>query len=117
MKKAFLLVIVLALALGISYLILHKTDSGTDHPDQKDTPLTVNSKSSAFNQSFAGLLNNYYELGDNFVKSDTAGIYGSAVKLSSAIDNIHFDQLKADTAIVETALKSGQVYPRRNKRA
>ncbi len=39
MKKAFLLVGVLALALGITYLVLHKSDSRSKKAEIRDEPL------------------------------------------------------------------------------
>jgi hypothetical protein len=95
MKKAFILVGVLALALGISYLVLHKSN-----PD--------GSKSSAFNKSVTSVLNSYYALSDGFVNTDSAQINGSARNLSNQVDSIRFDQFKADTAIVETAVNLAQ---------
>jgi hypothetical protein len=108
MKKAFLLVGVLALALGISYLVLHKSSSGNDKPEQRDEPLAVSSKTSAFNRSFASVLNHYYQLATAFTDADSSGISAAAGKLNTAIDSIRFDQFKADTAIVETAVSLAQ---------
>jgi hypothetical protein len=104
MKKALLLICVLALALGITYLVLHKGNSGNDKPEPRDLPLIVNSKTSGFNRSFAGVLNSYYLLAADFVNNDSLATSASAQKLSLAIDSIHFDQLKADTSIVQTAV-------------
>src|SRR5450631_1854382 len=108
MKKALLLVGVLALALGISYLVLHKSSSGNDKPEQKDEPLAVSSKTSAFNRSFAAVLNSYYQLAAAFTISDSSGITEAAGKLNFTIDSIRFDQFKADTAIIETAISLAQ---------
>ena len=63
MKKALILVGVLALALGISYLVLHKSSSDNGKAEERDAPLAINSKSSAFNRSFSGVLNSYYSFG------------------------------------------------------
>jgi len=108
MKKAILLVIVLALALGITYLVLHKSDSGTGHPEVRDAPLTISSKTSAFNRSITGLLNSYYRLSEGFVASDSSLISEASQKLNISVDSIHFDQFKADTAIVQTAISLAQ---------
>jgi hypothetical protein len=108
MKKALLLVGVLALALGISYLVLHKSSSGSGRPEQRDEPLTVSSKTSAFNRSFAAVLNSYYMLAEAFTVSDSSGISTACRKLSFTIDSIRFDQIRADTAIVETAVSLAQ---------
>jgi hypothetical protein len=108
MKKALLLICVLALALGITYLVLHKNNSGTDNKQEKDLPLAVNSKTSAFNRSFNAVLNGYYQLSDGFVESDSTVIHSAAQKLNVAVDSIRFDQFKADTAIVQTAVNLAQ---------
>lgn len=108
MKKAFLLIGVLALALGISYLVLHRSDSGNSKNAERDEPLAISSKTSAFNRSFARVLNNYYSLSECFVDSDTSRIAAAGQQLSLSIDSIRFDQFKADTAIVQTAVSLAQ---------
>lgn len=108
MKKAFLLVGVLALALGITYLVLRKSDSGSSKPEQRDEPLAISSKTSAFNRSFASVLNSYYQLCDGFVASDTLLISSTGQNLKLSIDSIRFDQFKADTSIVQTAVSLAQ---------
>ncbi len=108
MKKALLLVIVLAVALGITYLVLHKSNSGNSNTEEKDAPLAISSKTSAFNRSFAVVLNNYYELSDGFAASDSSRISACSPKTTYSIDSIRFDQFKADTAIVQTAVSLAQ---------
>jgi len=104
MKKALILVGVLALALGISYLVLHKSSPDNGKPEERDAPLAINSKSTAFNRSVSGVLNSYFSLADAFASNDSTLILGSAGKLNRLVDSIRFDQFKADTAIVETAV-------------
>ena len=99
---------VLAVALGITYLVLHKSNSGNNNSEEKDEPLAISSKTSAFNRSFAVVLNNYYELSDGFAASDSSRITGAAQKLLKSIDSIRFDQFKADTAIIQTAVSLAQ---------
>jgi hypothetical protein len=108
MRKALLLVIVLAVALGITYLVLHKSNSGNSNTEEKDAPLAISSKTSAFNHSFAVVLNNYYELSEGFAASDNLRISAAAQKLFKSIDSIRFDQFKADTAIIQTAVSLAQ---------
>ena len=48
MKKAFLLIGVLALALGITYLVLHKSNSGEDQTGRKRSPLASKFKNIGF---------------------------------------------------------------------
>jgi hypothetical protein len=111
MRKALLLTAVLAMALGITYLVLHKSGSGTDIPEKKDSPLTVNSNSSAFNRSFQTVLNSYYQLSDGFLTADTSMISAYAEKLSKSVDSIRFDQFKADSSVVQTAVSVAQSIP------
>jgi hypothetical protein len=111
MKKAVLLIIVLALALGITYLVLHKNNSANVQPEERDQPLAVSSKTSAFNRSFAEVLNSYFVLTDVLAKGDSSGINTAAIKLNTSIDSIRFDQFKADTSVVETAVSLAQSIP------
>ena len=108
MKKAFLLVGVLALALGITYLVLHKSSSGNPLSEEKDAPLAVSSKTSAFNRSFSSVLSSYYKLSESFVSGDTGKISDAAQKLSIAVDSIRFDQFKADSSVTLTAVSVAQ---------
>jgi hypothetical protein len=108
MKKALILVLVLALALGISYLVLHKNNSESGKTEEKDAPLTISSKSSAFNSSVTRVLSSYYALSDGFANADSTKIGTSAQKLNNLVDSIRFDQFKADTAIVQTAVSLAQ---------
>jgi len=108
MKKAFLLVGVLALALGITYLVLHKSSSGNPLSEEKDAPLAVSSKTSAFNRSFSGVLGSYYQLSESFISGDTGKISDAAKKLSIAVDSIRFDQFKADSSVTLTAVSVAQ---------
>jgi|SRR5450432_2645685 hypothetical protein len=111
MKKGILLVCVLALALGITYLVLHKSDSGNDKHAEKDPALSVGSKTSAFNRSIAGVLAGYFELSDAFFTNDTALISKAARKLSLSVDSIRFDQFKADSSLILTAISVAQSIP------
>ena len=67
MRKAFILIVVLALALGISYLVLHKSILTIVKQMKKMLRLTISSKSSAFNRSITSVLNSYYQLCDGFL--------------------------------------------------
>jgi hypothetical protein len=111
MKKALLLVGVLALALGITYLVLHKSNSGNNKSAEKDPALLVGSKTSAFNRSVGSVLTGYFELSDAFFTKDTFGISNAAKKLSVAVDSIRFDQFKADSSLILTAISVAQSIP------
>ena len=106
-----MLVGVLALALGITYLVLHKSDSGNNKSTEKDPALLVGSKTSAFNRSIASVLTGYFELSDAFFANDTSLISNAAKKLSVAVDSIRFDQFKADSSVILTAISVAQSIP------
>jgi|SRR5450432_249174 len=108
MKKAFLLIGVLALALGITYLVLHKSSSVDSKPQERDAPLAVSSKTTAFNRSFAGVLDHYYQLSGTFADADTTKISTAAHHLREAVDSIRFDQFKADSSVMLTAVSVAQ---------
>ena len=108
MKKAVTLVVVLALALAITYLVLHKSNAEGNKPEERDSPLAISSKSSAFNRSVTQVMNSYYLLSDGFADGDTSLIRESARNLDKLIDSIHFDQFKADSAIIQTAVSLAQ---------
>ncbi len=107
MKKALLLVVVLAAALAITYLLLHKSSSSATR-EKRDAPLAVSVNSTAFNRSFAAMMDDYYKLSDAFVEWDTAAIRASANKLSVTIDSLKMNQLRADAAIIQTAFSLAQ---------
>ena len=111
MKKALILVAVLALALGICYLVLHKSDSGNEKAEEKDVALLVSSKTSAFNRSFDKVLDCYFSLLDAFLANDTSLVSKAANKLSTSVDSIRFDQLKADSSLLLTAISVAQSIP------
>jgi hypothetical protein len=111
MKKAFLLIVVLALALGITYLVLHKSNSDSSKSVEKDPALLVGSKTSAFNRSIASVLTAYFYLSDAFFNGDTSQISVAAKKLSMTVDSIRFDQFKADSSLILTAVTVAQSIP------
>jgi len=111
MKKAFILIGVLALALGISYLVLHKNDAENNKGDERDPALQVGSKTSAFNRSFELMLNDYFYLLDAFVANDSSQITQTASQLARSVDSIRFDQLKADSSLLLTAISVAQSIP------
>jgi len=111
MRKAILLIIVLALALGITYLVLHKSSSANAKPEDRDQPLAIGSKTSAFNRSFEEVLKGYFNLTDVLAKNDSSAVNAVAMKLKTSIDSIRFDQFKADTSVVQTAESLAQSIP------
>ena len=105
------MIVVLALALGITYLVLHKSDSDGNKAVEKDPALLVGSKTSAFNRSIASVLTAYFELSDAFFNGDTTRISVAAKNLSVTVDSIRFDQFKADSSLLLTAVTVAQSIP------
>ena len=105
------MIVVLALALGITYLVLHKTGSENNKTAEKDPALLVGSKTSAFDRSITSVLNAYFELSDAFFNDDTNRISVAAKNLSVTIDSIRFDQFKADSSLKLTAVSVAQSIP------
>ena len=102
MKKLILLAIPVYLA---------ACSSNDEKPKQVDVPqaaMTQSSNSEAFNKSFAVLLSNYYGLKDAFVKEDTDKIKSFATDLIKAADSLKLTDLKAETALIETAKMNAQ---------
>jgi hypothetical protein len=50
------------------------------------------------------MLNNYYQLSDAFVNWDTVAVRKNADNLALSVDSLRLNQLKGDTAVIETAL-------------
>ena len=102
MKRVFMLIVVLAAAGIITYLLLSKKD----HPvaEAKPQALVVTGTQGAFDQAFAGVLTGYYALQAAFVDWDTVAIHNNATALAKASDSLHFTKLTADESIKTTAL-------------
>jgi hypothetical protein len=71
---------------------------------QQSNPKPESKHSDAFNQSFGGIMNNYYALTEGFVNWDSVAINNQAKKLIVQLDSLKLDDLKKDTAANETAL-------------
>ncbi len=61
------------------------------------------SHSAAFNQTFKLALDGYYALKDQFIKENDTAINGTAQRLLLLVDQIKFDSLGVDSAVVTTA--------------
>jgi hypothetical protein len=107
MKKALLLVVVLAAALAITYLLLHKSGSSATR-EKRDAPLVISANSSVFDRSFAAIMDSYYKLSDAFVQWDTVSVRSRAAQLMVSVDSLKLNQLKADTAVIQTAFSLAQ---------
>jgi len=101
MKKFILLAIVFIAAGILAWKLL------SDKPHQPgapaDKPLSIAKNSTAFNDSFAVLLNNYFAVHDALVNWDTLKADRTAAALSVKADSLPVRLIKADSGIVLTA--------------
>lgn len=96
MKKIIAIVLVTALA----------ACGSSDSPkvaDEKLVPLSQSKNSTAFNEQFGKLMEDYFHLKDNFItESDTLiGVYAKKIMVDA--DNLSLRELKADSSVVSTA--------------
>jgi hypothetical protein len=101
MKKALLLVLILAVASFTLYKMVSRKDSGKE--EIKEAPLAIAKNSDAFNLSFSKLMQAYYALKDAFVEWDTVKANQAALQVQQSADSLRIGDLKADTTAIETA--------------
>ena len=101
MKKVLLIYLVLIIGIITWYYAVGKESRVFDN--SKATALKVSKHSQEFNQSLLAVMDKYYKLTDEFIKGDTVSINKSAASLKLALDALKIDDLKADSAIYETA--------------
>jgi hypothetical protein len=71
-------------------------------------PLSQSNNSEVFNNSFADLLSQYYNLKNAFVKEDTAAITTAATAMLKAAEGLKITEIKADTLVIITATSDAQ---------
>ncbi len=101
MKKVLLIYLVLIVGIITWYYAVGKENRVFDN--SKATALKVSKHSKEFNESMQSVMDNYYKMTGEFVKGDTLAINKSAAKLKNTLDSLKIDELKADSAIYETA--------------
>jgi len=101
MKKVLLIYLVLIVGIITWYYAVGKETRVFDN--SKATALKVSKHSKEFNESMQSVMDNYYKMTAEFVKRDTLAINKSAAELKNSLDNLKIDELKADSAIYETA--------------
>lgn len=101
MRKWVSLIIIFALAGLLAYRLFSKNDPKP--VEKKDQALKISKNSSAFNNAFAGLMNDYYTLKDALVEWDTLAANHAAYSLGQKADSLPLKDLKADSNIVLTA--------------
>jgi Protein of unknown function (DUF3347) len=105
MKKFFLILLVLILALA-GYVWFTYFSGGKKQPKgPKPVPMAVSKHSDVFNQSVQLVLDAYYSVSEGLVNWDTAIVSQTGTALKTALDSLKIDELKADTTgIYESAL-------------
>jgi hypothetical protein len=101
MKKFILLAIVFIAAGFLAWKLL--SDKPVHAAEPADKPLAISKNPSAFNDSFAVLLNNYFAVRDALVDWDTLKADQAAYTLAVKADSLPVKMIKADTNIVLTA--------------
>jgi hypothetical protein len=101
MKKVLLVYLVLIIGIITWYYAVGKENRVFDN--SKATALKVSKHSKEFNQSMQAVMDNYYAMTGEFTNGDTVSINTSAAKLKIALDSLEIKELKADSAIYETA--------------
>jgi Cu(I)/Ag(I) efflux system membrane fusion protein len=80
---------------------------GSDKPAEvaqvPQEPLGKSANSDAFNASFAQLLNDYYQLKDNFIAENDTLIQRYAQSMIRSSDSLKLSELKGDSSIIITA--------------
>ena len=101
MKKVIVLLI-LIIAGAALYFYFKKGKSGPKAPKQE--AIMLKKHTNAFNASIDKVVTDYLALKDALVEDDTATAKASARNLMAALDSVHLDELKKDTALIfETA--------------
>ena len=89
------LIVVMALSIFVAC-----SDADKKAEEEKAAePLTQGTNSSAFNQSFGQVMDNYYHLKDALVLSNDTLAKTSAKKLIALVDSLDVQELKSDSSI------------------
>jgi Cu(I)/Ag(I) efflux system membrane fusion protein len=70
---------------------------------KKDAPLAQSVNSTGFNTTFGNLLTNYYQLKDALVASNDTMSVTAAKSLIASADSVKFNDVKADSSIIQMA--------------
>ncbi len=89
-----------------AYLLLiacNRLDNAAKDKEQNRESLTKSVHTSAFNQSFGALLNEYYALKDNFIAENDSLINQSAKTMVLLVDSLELTEFFADSNVLATA--------------
>src|SRR5262245_19050452 len=90
MKRVLFIYLVLVIGIIAWYLTAGKGKKVFS--DSKSAALKVSTHSQQFNESIEEVMDNYYQLANNFVKEDTASINKTAAQLKVALENLKVDE-------------------------
>ena len=101
MRKILLPLVIIVVAVGVIYFVLHKKQ---EKSSPKQRPLAVSQHTDSFNQSINAMLASYDTLTEAFVNWDSAAVAKNAVTLSQKLNAIDLSELKKDSVIYQTAI-------------
>ena len=106
MKKVLLILLVLILGFAGYLLWIFKLNPGKSrNKGPEPVPLAVSKHSEPFNQSVQSLLDAYYDLSEVLVNWDSTQVNEKATTIITRLDSLKLDELKTDTSgIYESAL-------------
>jgi hypothetical protein len=102
MKKGLILIGLTALVVAVYFIFFSKSDDAMPEAP-KQQPLAQSKNTDAFNKPFNDMLDSYFDLKNALVDWDTAKATASALKIVELSGKIPYDEIKADTTIIQTA--------------
>lgn len=98
MKKVAIGILVLALLVFGAYKIFFAGKSdGADNAVPKEKPLSISKNTKVFNDSYAKLLNAYFDLKSGITDYDTAKADAAARLLATCADSLKISEIKGDS--------------------
>ena len=95
MKKVLLPVLVLVVGGLAAYQFILKKD--IKPAEEKQKPIAIQENTGAFNQSYAAMLNAYFQVKDALVASDTVKATAAALALATAADSLKVNEIQGDS--------------------
>jgi hypothetical protein len=100
MKKTVLLLVIIVLAGLLVYKLVSNKEQKND--EKKDQPLVISKNSDSFNNSFTGVMDDYYALESALVEWDSLKADQAAANMGRATDSLPVRQIKGDSSVVLT---------------
>jgi hypothetical protein len=102
MRKGLIIIGASIAVIAVYFLLFYKNDEKKENAP-KLQPLAQSKNSESFNKPFNKMLNSYFDLKNALVEWDTAKAGIVAKALASLSQKVPYADLKADTAIIQTA--------------